>query len=291
MKYFGYFTKEGMNDFIDFITQQKEDIPDDKILVDSHSHFGTYKTFNEQDFVNLIFNKNVKIQTLSGWHPYTNKNLLTLSKLKEAKLKPYTEILFQDDYAMVLKQKDETRIVTQSTEFETYLGNHGIHIVIEGHEKFEPDGTYELLNWAENKHDIIIAHPFSLPHPKLKFLPPNKKQKNNLEKITKEFDVMMEGLNSMNSLWMTPTNGLVRKFAKEENIPLIYNTDSHPSPNIYMVSRQLGKAGTLIPDFDWKGLTGKEIIQKKNELVKTCGEKYGSTLDWYTFGRVMILKR
>lgn len=290
--YSSWFGVEGWKDFGDFVKghfYRTEDIPDEKILVDSHAHFS--RDVNLAELINTIFNRNVSMQSVTT---RKGSEYLEFKDIKDAKIDGI-ESVFCDEYSLVLRRGEKYLVLTASEEFETILKTegrkkeHGIHIVAEGIGKIDSEETYAVLRGIEReKGSIILAHPYTIPVETFVFLPANKKEEEDLEKICQEFDVFIEGMNGPNTLWMVGTNGLSRELAIKNNVPLIYNSDSHPNPNINLVRKMVGSVGTLIPGFDFRGMNGREIIERKYQLIRESGKMYGLPWNTFLFGRVMV---
>ncbi|MFH1972671.1 MAG: twin-arginine translocation signal domain-containing protein [archaeon] len=296
--YWAMFGNEGMNDLGRFITshyRKRKEVPLDKGLVDSHAHFSKHN--NLQDLVNLVFDMDVFMQTISNRKQ--GVNYLTFEGFREGLSSlEGIEVVFQDKYAVVLRKEDQQVVFTQSEEFETEFDgskkgllrdHHEMHIVVEGFDDIKGEKSYDILKAAEMQGcPTTLAHPFTIPVRYIGFLPANDSEEQNLEQACEDFDVFIEGGNSANSLYMVGTNGESRDFAERVDRPLIYSTDSHAREDLRLVRKQVGRLGTLIPRFDVSEMDGREMIRKKYELIKQEGEMYGLPMNTPTFFRIMV---
>lgn len=278
------------------------EVPDYKILVDSHAHF--HRNNDVVELVDIMLEKNVGIQAVCDYG--ANKEIdwvYSYRDFRNALRKSLgNEIRFSDDYATIIERRDKQLIITQGREVisvydeesKGFLRNkHEVHLVVEGTQLDIPSGkTYETLDMATDLGgEITVAHPFTIPARFILYGYANEQEKGHLYKITTDFFVMFEGLNSTSALWMNRANKQVRDFADEINIPLIYNTDMHARQNIGLMKRQIGLAGTLIP----KGSihldriqSGRDIITMKNIAVAVYGESYGKVMDPILFAQIMF---
>jgi hypothetical protein len=146
----------------------------------------------------------------------------------------------------------------------------------------------------ELKGEVTVAHPFTVPARYIIYGHANEREKEHLKKIAEDYNTMFEGLNSTNALWMGRTNRLVREFARENSIPLVYNTDMHARQSMGLMRKQIGLAGTLIPreSIDLRQIRdGRDIILMKNLAIAKNGERYGHVMNPYLFGRVIVLEQ
>jgi hypothetical protein len=274
-------------------------IPENKVLVDPHAHF--HISLDPNEIVQILFDKNIGIQAICDYqiesgkpgHVHSYRNFV--GKLQGTN---DLEIITLDNGTTKLKRKDQRLILYQGTEIETYIhgseggflhDRHEIHLLIYGR-RVKFDHAAEILKQAKPTPKAI-AHPFTIPARGVRYVYANRREREEVVKLARNYHAKLEGLNSVNALWMTPTNVQVIETARKEGLRLIYSTDTHARPDIELTKRQLGLAGTLvsIEDFNKTWATKNNLLMI-NSAIRN-GEMYGRVQDPLLFMQVMVKPR
>lgn len=279
------------------------------LLVDSHAHFDRRLCKDKESLaqlVDIMFKSNVDFQAVCDYGVVGRSvdHVITYNEFVEAlRTVENVEIEQSDRYATRARRGDRRIVFTQGREFETALedsrpgflhDHHSVHIAVEGAD-VQPGTTYKVLYDVEEQGGhASLAHPFTLPAKKAVFWYANAEEEQNLLQISSDFNVFIEGHNAPNTLWMVVNNGRARAFARKHDIPLIWNSDMHARPNLDLVRRQMGIAGTLVTALDFwdvlydaRDFTGKELIEMKYASIRKRGKGYGNVMTLPLFWNVM----
>ncbi|MFH1638682.1 MAG: hypothetical protein ABIB71_09725 [Candidatus Woesearchaeota archaeon] len=259
--------------------------PKNMILADSHAHFLKIDDGNILKEVVSTISDKLDWQSIST---FVRDDGLCLrmsyedfSKALRSYLPKRFSWVMSDAYATVLHdhelEKDIALIRSQEVEaFNPENKSHEVHICLEGcdYVKDYMDARTVVEHGLKENAFVMINHPFAKPARIFKYWFPNRKEKDFLRKLALEYEVIFEGHNMINSLWMAASNGAATEFFCDvstrsgKNIQLIANTDLH-SADLECTKEQIGLSGTLFDKkySDIRSLTGKEIIEKKKKLI------------------------
>ncbi len=257
--------------------------PEDKILVDSHAHFTEPRKGFSIEAILPTFSEKTDLQSISAIIKGEKFDRLSYEMLQEM-IKDYVpkqkrfSIEMSDPYATALRDHELDKHTTFIRSQEVMASNpesegHEIHICLEGCSYLKDGADVRDVIEYGLKRDafVMLNHPFAKPVSYLKFWFPKKKEKQFLAGLADNYNIIVEGHNMINSLWMAASNGAAVKYISdnsEREVPFVANTDAHMA-DLQTTKELIGLSGTLFnkEDLDVKGLTGKEIIQKKKGLM------------------------
>ena len=280
----------------------RSELPENRVLVDPHAHF--HKSLKPSEVVQALYEKGVSAQAIcdyglaSGNPEHVICYEEFIGRLNERDI----EIVNSDYEMTVLRRKNDNRrlILFQGREMEAIVegshggflhDNHQMHIVVHG---MKPgyDSAQEILKKTKIEHNLAtIAHPFTIPARKIEFVYANREERDTVVKLAREYGAAVEGLNSTNSLWMTPTNLWVVETAKKERLKLVYASDAHARPNLELTREQVGIAGTTIDRRMFNKAWDEGKLSILINEMQYQGQVFGGVQNPILFYKVMVAPR
>jgi len=278
-------------------------IPEGRVLVDPHAHF--HRALDPNDIVEALLDQKVSAQAVCdyGLERGNPEHVISYDEfVLGLNSNSGLEIISSNDtMTKVKRNKDNSRLILfPGREMEVEVeGNHGgllharhmMHIVVHGM-KPTYDCAEEILRRAKSEYKpATIAHPFTIPARKVEFVYANEEERDTVVRLAKKYGAAVEGLNSTNSLWMTPTNFWVREVGLRNNLKLVYSSDAHARESLELTREQVGIAGTTIEKRFFDKAWNEGRFWGMHNAMRYNGQPFGAVQSPALFYRVMIAPR